>query len=154
MIIRSATLADVQAVLDMSADFYASTPFKEWGPMDREQVESLVLGMIKDHILLVAEVDGKVIGMAGLLLIPFMFNPEVKHASEVVWYIDPSYESKGVGIALLKSMEEEARDRGAEIISMMALSTSPPVASKAYKAMGYTETETMYSKKLNTEENK
>ena len=144
--IRPATNADLSRIVEMSRLFYGTTSYAEWADFDEETVSSLAQLLIDEHVMLVAEVDGKVYGMVGLLVAPHLFNSGVKVACEIVWWVDPDSQGAGVGKALLQAVEGACAAKGAAAIQMVHLSTSPPQAALIYERMGFRHTESSYTK--------
>lgn len=144
--IRNATQADVPAIVEMSAKFYATTSYAGWAEFNPETVAALASNLAENHVMLVAEADGKVCGMVGLFVAPFMFNADRVGAYEVVWWVDPDAQGAGVGKALLAAIEPACKAKGANAIQMVHLASSPPQASMIYERMGYAHTESSYTR--------
>lgn len=70
-----------------------------------------------------------------------------KIASELAWYIEPSYRGHRKAVELVYAYEAWARTVGCKHVSMSLLSTLTD-ASKFYVRMGYTQTEISYLKEL------
>lgn len=147
MIIRSATEADLPAIVGMSARFYATTSYAGWAAFDPEAAESLARNMIDSGVMLIAD-DGGPVGMVGLMVVPFMFNPSLKAAYEVVWWVNPEAQGAGAGKALLAAIEPACRERGCAAIQMVHLANSPPQAAALYERMGFSHTESSFTKEL------
>ncbi|NJB80290.1 GNAT family N-acetyltransferase [Xanthomonas arboricola] len=145
--IRAAHEDDLPAILAMSRKFYATTSYASMTPMDDHTVSDLVFQLM-DSVMLVAELDGQVVGMVGLVVAPFMFNRNIRAAYEVVWWVEPEAQGAGVGKALLAAVEPACVARGASAVVMVHLATSPPQASALYERMGYALSETCYTKNL------
>ncbi len=148
MIVRLATEADLEAIVAMSRAFYATTSYARFVSMSKDAVAALTRSMMETGTMLVAEVDGRVVGMAGLFIAPFMFNHAVRTAHEVVWWVDPDARKSGAGHALLSAVEPACRAAGAVAIQMVHLSNSPPQAAALYERMGYRFSESCYTKEL------
>lgn len=146
MQVRPATLADVPAIVVMSEKFYATTSYCQWAGFNADTVESLASNLVENHLMLVAEDAGRVVGMVGLFVAPFMFNSEVAAAYEVVWWVDPDAQGNGAGKALLAAIEPACRTRDCKAIQMVHLASSPPQAAAIYERMGYAHTESSYTK--------
>ena len=144
--IRAATKDDVARIVEMSRLFYATTSYAEWADFHEETVANLANSLLNDHVMLVAEVDGKVYGMVGLFVAPHLFNVNVKAAYEVVWWVEPEAQGAGVGKALLQAIEPACREKGAVAIQMVHLSSSPPQAALIYERMGFVHTESSYTR--------
>lgn len=146
--IRKAVQADIPAIVAMSRKFYATTSYTQLTPMSDDTVAYLTEMLIDEGVMLVAEVKGDVVGMVGLAVMPFTFNPQVTIAAEVVWWVDPDAQGAGIGRALLEAVPDACKDAGADAVQMMALSSSPPAAAALYERMGYKHTETSFTRAL------
>lgn len=144
MQIHAATEADIPAIVAMSARFYGTTSYAGFAAFDPQAAESLARNMIADGVMLMA---GDV-GMVGLMVVPFMFNPDHRVAYEVVWWVNPESQGTGAGKALLAAIEPACRAKGCTAIQMVHLANSPPQASALYKRMGFAHTESSYTKEL------
>lgn len=144
--IRKATLADVPVIVSMSAKFYETTSYCTWADFSAETVANLASNLTENHVMLVAEHDGRVVGMVGLFVAPFMFNVDKIGAYEVVWWVDPDAQGNGAGKALLAAIEPACKEKGANAIQMVHLASSPPQAAMIYERMGYAHTESSYTR--------
>lgn len=148
MHIRPATLADVPAVVRMSERFYETTSYSEWAEFGPETVEALAVNLAENHVLLLAEHEGQVVGMVGLFVAPFMFNAAKLGAYEVVWWVEPEGRTTGAGKALLSAIQPACEARGCHSIQMVHLHNSPPQAAMLYERAGFRHTESSYTKTL------
>jgi GNAT superfamily N-acetyltransferase len=148
MRVRNATEADVPAITAMARKFYGTTAYANFTPMSDDTVSGLARTMIDSGVMLVADRDGELVGMAGLFVGPFLFNNAIKTAHEVVWWVDPDAQGMGAGKALLGAIEPACRARDVHAIQMVHLSTSPPQAAALYERMGYHLSESCYTKEL------
>lgn len=148
MQVRKATLADVPAIVRMSECFYATTSYCQWADFNAQTVADLAANLAENHVMLVAEHDGEVVGMVGLYIAPFMFNADKRAAYEVVWWVDPIARDTGAGRALLGAIEPACRAAGCDAIQMVHLANSPPQAAMLYERAGYGHTESSYTKVL------
>lgn len=144
--IRKSTLADVPAIVAMSAKFYETTSYAAWAEFNAETVENLAGNLTENHVMLLAEHEGQVVGMVGLFVAPFMFNNDKIGAYEVVWWVDPEAQGNGAGKALLAAIEPACAEKGASAIQMVHLASSPPQAAMIYERMGYAHTESSYTR--------
>ncbi len=146
--IRKATHSDLPAIVSMAAKFYQTTSYAKWADFCPDSVEALAVLMIESGVMNVAEIDGQVRGMVGLVVAPFMFNARKKAAYEVVWWVDEEARGTIAGKALLASVEESCREAGCDTVQMVHLHNSPPQAAALYERMGYAHTESSYTKVL------
>jgi GNAT superfamily N-acetyltransferase len=145
--IRSATMEDADACLELAREFYPLTAYEETEPFDDETVYNLICNLIVSGILNVVENDdGGLVGMIGMAVVPFSFNKNRKVAVEVIWWLSPNAMGKGVGKALLESIDGPCEKMGVHRKIMMHLKTSHPNAAKLLLALGYDHTETIYTK--------
>lgn len=147
-LVRKAVHADVPRIVEMSRRFYATTSYAETVPMSERDVEDIAAMLIDTGVMLVAEVDGRVAGMVGLMVLPFTFNRAARIAAEVVWWVEPEAQGAGVGQALLAAVEPACAAAGVNCIQMMTLATSPPQAAALYERAGYRHSETSFTKEI------
>ncbi len=148
MEIRKATLADVPVIVAMSARFYPTTHYAEWCEMDEASVAGLATGLIENDVFYVAERDGELVGMIGLMIAPFLFNQNRKFAVEIVWWVAPDARGSRIASQLLAVVEQPCRDAGADRIQMVHMPNSPPQAAALYRHAGYAESEISFTKDL------
>lgn len=148
--IRQAKVDDLSVILEMSHKFYPYTSYwtQSQIPLEDEPLAAFVLGLIENGIFHVYEADGKVVGMIGLILVPFLFNPNYLTAGEIIWWVEPEYWSQGIGEQLLLSVEEPCREAGVKHIQMIDISVSTEWANKVYRKHGYLLTERSWTKVL------
>lgn len=146
MQVRKATLADVPAIVRMGERFYAETSYRQFAPYCPDTVADLATLLIEQGVCLV--VGDEPVGMAGLVVAPFMFNRERKAAYEVMWWVEPDAQGQGAGKALLGAIEPACREAGCHAIQMAHLASSPPQAAALYERMGFVHSESSYTKVL------
>jgi predicted N-acetyltransferase YhbS len=149
MIVRPATAADIPACVQMGAKFYATTSYTAMCDYDREAAANVARLLLDSGVLLVADDDGELIGMVGMILSPFVLNPQFTVAYEVMWWVAPDARCSGAGAALVRAVEPACKEKGADAVQQMHLADSPPVAGLMFKRLGYRHTETVYTKALN-----
>ncbi len=144
--IRKAVEQDILEIISMSEKFYAQTHYASLIPANNAAVAALALMLIEQGSLFVAEVDGVVVGILGFVCTPFMFNPALLGAHEVVWYIEEAYRSYGYGPKLLLAAEQEFKRVGINFIQMVDLPENNSGAGELYKRLGYSTSELSYTK--------
>ncbi len=92
--------------------------------------------------------DNSSVGFLGAILMPDVNNGDLV-ATEMFWYVSPSYRKSMWGIRLLTTFEKWAKEIGAKRVVMAHL-TNPEgeVLGKFYTRKGYTLTESHYVKEL------
>lgn len=148
--IRLAVLEDIPDICRMATEFYKTTSYANLSkiPLNYDDVVALAELMINAQTISVAVIEGKVHGMIGLVVIPFVFNADYMHAGEIVWWVDDEVKGTGMGRALLDAAETMARDVGAVHIQMVDLISSGDLPGKIYTSAGYQLTERSYTKVL------
>jgi N-acetylglutamate synthase-like GNAT family acetyltransferase len=98
--------------------------------------------------LVVAELDGEVVGLAQLHVSPTMAleRPAAKIDGIVV---DESCRGRGIGRALIEAMEAEARARGCPLL-YLTTATRRTEAHEFYLRVGFEETGKRFGKSLET----
>lgn len=136
-ILREATVGDLpcitaiysQAVLEGTATFETDPP--DEAEMGRR------LESVQAHALpwLVAVQDGQVLGYA--YLSPFRLRSAYRYCVELSIYIDPAHQGRGLGHQLMRTLVEQARERGLRHI-IGAVGDSANAASLAlHRAHGF-----------------
>lgn len=147
--IREAGIDDLPRLVCMGRDFFNETELWNVTSFDEQSAMKTLSAMItnKDSVILVAEKDGVVVGVAGAVIVPFYFNMAQQVAQEFFWFVEREYRNGSVGIRLYDALEQWARDGGAGLMSMAALGCNPSV-SKFYFQRGYYQQETNYLRRL------
>lgn len=146
--IRKARQTDLRRIVEMSEQFYPQTPYIKVAPFDSNAVATLASALIDNGIMLVAEIEGNVVGMVGLVVTSFPFNPAVIGAYEIIWWVDPAHQSNGVGKDLLLAIDPAAKEAGATYIHMVCMADSPIQAAALYIKSGYDHTEMSFTKRI------
>lgn len=146
MNIRSAKIEDDGALIAMGRKFYESLPYKDVA-YDEASAARWLAFMRKAGVLLVAELDGKPIGMAGGLYSPFVFNDNHLVGAEILFWVEPEHRQAKIGSALLAALEDDAHSRGAIRWSMIAIEGTQDRIGKIYEREGYTLHEHTYAKR-------
>jgi GNAT superfamily N-acetyltransferase len=148
MNIRHATPADIPRIIEMGAKFWAQTAYRDI-PYCPDSIAESALEMLAQRLLIVAELEGRVVGAVGALAVPLYANRDVLTASEMYWYVDEEHRDTGAGKALLAGIEDAARERGVKLFGMMALqAVEPDKAAAIYKRLGYQPGELTFFKVL------
>ena len=137
--IRDAQLADAQAIAGLLAQL--SYPAETRGVEGRLER----LHIVGDRVV-VADVDGAVVGLAHLQVAPAIEHdrPAAKLAALVV---DETHRGEGIGRALVDAMEGEARTRGCTLL-YLTTATRRADAHEFYRRVGLEETGKRFAKTL------
>lgn len=145
--IRAATFEDYATLIDMGRKFYSDLPYSDI-PFNEKSAVRWLDFMAKQGVLLVAEMQGVVIGMAGGVFSQFIFNDEHKVGAELMFWIEPLFRAEGIGVQLLETLEKAAQNAGCVRWSMIAVCDgSQARVGKYYERHGYSLTEHTYTKR-------
>lgn len=147
--VRRAELADLASCLDMTARFHAASPISGVAPFDRDGMAVTLREMMVNLRagVWLAILDGQPVGIAGALMYPLYFNPAYEVVQELFWWLNPEARGSGAGENLFQSIQDWAKDMGANVIFMVALDDSRVgKMDKFYKRAGFHPMERTYMK--------
>ena len=133
----------------MSDSSSVATLLGELGyPSTREQTEERLTRIVADPstLVLVAELEGELAAL-GVLHVQNLVERDDLGFEVAGLVVGERFRRRGVGEALMAALEEEARNRGGEV---MVLNTAHRRADAHafYEALGYEHTGRRYAKKL------
>lgn len=141
--IRDAVPEDVPRIVEMSTRFNASSIYRRLFPTTPERLEELAVLLITDHKLWVAEVDGAVVGMLGLAVVPHIMTGLI-YGEEVGWWVEPEHRHRSAGPRLMHTMECYVRQNRLHMVKMLAPADSS--VGDFYRKCGYQAIETAWIK--------
>lgn len=147
--IREATVGDVAAVVIHGREFFIEAGWSDVAEYREEDCASTLRHLVESDtgILLVHEVDGAVVGMAGGMVSPLYFDFTHLSGQELFWWVRP--DQRGAGAALLTALESAARKKGCKSWVMIALDrVQPERTGRIYQRRGYRASEHTYIKRL------
>ncbi len=149
MIIRKAVQADYHALIEIGHKFFEFNAYRKYSHIDEMSLLRTFHQLSSDHVLLVAEVNGLIIGTAGAFIAPLYWNFDQLQGLEAFWWIDPEFRREGAGRELREALQAEASAKGVRFWNMIALKESMhDVVCSQYEAHGMTPVETVYMKVL------
>ncbi|WP_099210179.1 GNAT family N-acetyltransferase [Thermococcus henrietii] len=141
MRIRWATLDDVGGIVELhtagekvSGNLYER--YTQGGPWMAVETLSIHLNnlLLDDQLVAVAELNGKVVGEVEVLFSEESINGEIRRIGHVdLIEVHPDYRRKGVGRALMEFVEDVARERGVEMLTVQPEGE----AEGFYKKLGF-----------------
>lgn len=139
-VIREAEPDDLEALLEMGKAFFDHSGSSSFTTFDEASFTTTLMSLmsgIAGGSLLVADVDGRAIGMAACVVFPFYANMETKIGQEIFWWVKPEYR-KGIGGSLMDELEAAAGRKGAKIFIGANLSGEHDAAfARLYRRRGY-----------------
>lgn len=148
MNVRHATRDDIPRIVEMGQAFYAMSGYAQIAEASIPSLAGLAIVTMETGVMLVAEADGEVVGMACLFIEPFTFNLEVSVASELAWWIEPEHRGGMLAMQMMQAIDAACRAKGAGVIRMAALRNSPPQAAALYERLGYQKADSHYMRVL------
>lgn len=154
--IREATLDDAPRLVEMATRFLLET---RYGAMFDNRATPVTIGGLVEQVLrfgaiFVAEVtvpyaDGssetKLIGMLAIVVVPHPLTG-LAYADEIAWWVEPEHRGGSIGPHILRSAETWARQKGANMVKLVA-----PAGSRVgtfYERVGYQAVETAFIKTI------
>jgi GNAT superfamily N-acetyltransferase len=123
IVVREAVEADLPIYVQLSADFHAASPMQRVCEFEPEGFKEFVLSAIDnpDICILLAELNGEIVGITGGIIYPLYFSPSHKVSQELWWWLTPAARGSGVGNKMFKHLQLWSKERGAKTIFMIAL---------------------------------
>lgn len=151
MNVREATVADLDAYVELLAHFHAASPMHGVADYDPVGIRAFLAASLENSniALFVGELDGKIVGVTSCLLYPMYFNPGYEVAQELWWWLTPDARGSGVGQAMFKRIEAWAKEKNARALFMIALEDERAAAmEKVYFRAGFRPLERTFIKEL------
>jgi len=149
--IRYASPNDGPWLLDMGEAFFREAGHHDkTGHFDPVSFGHAIDALGSHDLLLVAEEDGKPVGMAGADVGRAFWNHQTILGREAFWYIGKDYR-KGQGRALLEGLEQAAKRAGATLFDVVAEEGEGrrgDALARLYRAAGYSPAERVFRKRL------
>lgn len=142
--IRFATHADMPAIIEMAERFYPRSMHSAVIPFCAESTAKSMAQVLQNGFVLIAEAGGLVVGMLGMYIAPFALNHQYRTATEAMWWVDDDSRSTGAGLQLKYKARSESKARGATIMTMSTLSTTPGGVADLLVRTGFRHAESTY----------
>lgn len=145
--IRKAELKDIDSIKNLAKEFYEEG-LKEYGlSLDLETLDETIKKFITDHIALVAQRNGEIVGAIGGMLTPSIFNKNQLIGQEVIWYLSKNQRKGLIGNNLINAFEDDCKRKGADFVAMMNIGNLyTAILDRFYKIKGYRLLENQYIK--------
>ncbi len=152
--IRNATQEDADALVRMGAAWAeeAGMPARFGVEFCPQSFLTTCEALARTGIMLIAEHEGKPVGMLGAAFIPVLWNYKVLLAQETWWHVRPTNRKglrKETSEALLKEYEERATAKGVLFSGIVQeLGPRRSAVVRLYEAKGYAPAESVFIKRL------
>lgn len=144
MTLREATAADLDRLVEMGEHFIDQSVYRTKLAKNAEQLRALAAQIIAspDGVVLVAEDADSLVGMLAAIVYAHHMSGE-RIAGEVAWWVEPSH--RGVGLRLLRRVEQWAHEKGAVSLQMIAPTAD---VETLYQRLGFEPVERTYQRRL------
>lgn len=148
--IREARIEDILEMVELGREFFNFTELGRITEYDPESSAKTLKALIENEMatILLIEINGKVVGVAGAVLAPFYFNLNHLTGQEFFWFISEKYRGSKEALKLFNALEEWAQGKGAKSFFMIALRCNYTSIKKLYERKGYFEQETQFARRL------
>lgn len=138
LVFRPATRGDVDVIVRMLADDPLGAQREQYAsPLPRSYERAFVaIQADPNNELVVAEADGRVVGVVQLTFIPYLTHQGSWRALIEGVRVDASARSQGVGQRMFTWAIERARERGCRIVQLTT-DKSRPDALRFYQRLGF-----------------
>ncbi len=149
-VIRAATNDDIPAMVVYGDQFWTQTRYFAAGvEYDSETVLNQAFELIESGVVLMAEDQGRVVGLMLVIIAPFPMNMHYLQAIEWVFYVDPEYRRGGLGVKLIAEAEKRLIEKDVKFFTMVSLTNvTPKAANQLYESLGFEHSETNFTKDL------
>ena len=150
-VVRLMEKDDTAAYVNMAAAFHADMPVGDIIPFDPESTTTFLTNLIGNenfHVIL-AEIDGVPIGIAGAALYPMYFSHSSFVVQEMWWWLSPQHRGSGAARQMYKDIEDWAVKHNAVAVFMIALhDDNVERMAKMYARSGFRPMERTFIKGL------
>lgn len=145
--VRDGNKDDLPAVVEMARAFWRHTRYDD--AFDADYVEFMAAMAIEHGLLAILELDGVAEGFVAGLKSPLLACADVLSGTEIAWWVNPSARKGRNDIALMQHIEQMAKAQGVKYWNMIVMeSCQPEVGAAIYESLGYTKSETSYTRVL------
>ena len=147
MVIRVATVNDIDTLCEMGSRFLAFAPHGKHVNTTAEDYRSGCEAFMRFGTVFIAERDGKACAMLACAIMPVWFAPSILMAHELAWWVDEDARGSSAAVRLVRAFEEFARESGARIIAMSQLhAVNGEQVGRMLTKLGYEPSEMTYIK--------
>lgn len=147
--IRHAQSEDLDALSEIGTKFLQYSRYGKMVDPSSDDIRDGIKVMLDHGCVVVAEVDGKVVGAIGGTPVNLWFSRTTPVVAELAWWVNEEYRNGSIGVKLLWAFEDWAQSIGARAICLsdLALEDGAPV-SKILSKLGYSMVEQAHIKEF------
>ncbi|MEY4530039.1 MAG: hypothetical protein RLZZ156_760 [Deinococcota bacterium] len=151
MIIRRALESDLEAIAELLFSLVEYPSFQKMGlEAVLAQVTKSFSASHHQQLIVVAELEGRVVGYAVMYWMTLLFMQPEGYISELFVHLDAS--GQGIGTALLEKLKLEANARGCQRLTLINLMDRESYRRQFYAKQGWKEQKNAVRFVLNLEE--
>ena len=140
--IRTATIDDLDVIVEMCEKFFAETYHSNDFEFDIGTTTEVLIHLIENCTVFISGDDA----VFAAFVYPSLFNKYILVALEVLWWIKPEKRNLGTGIRLLKYAESHLKHSGVKSLTVGNLDNDS--IGDIYRKMGYIKREESYVRVL------
>lgn len=114
---------DVDWFVEVAAVGMLEDELKRPELVNRRHLYTLTQKVVEDGTAFIAKCDGVCVGALAAMLVPNMYNPNLKTFAELFWYVLPEYRATRAGALLFSAFESKGSECADEAV-MSILNTS------------------------------
>jgi len=148
--IREATLIDISQIIELLKEFFDTADIAKISEGDIESSTNTITNLIKNNnmAIIVMDIDNKIVGCLGVVVIPFYFNSKHLIGHEFFWFVSEKHRGTKESLRLFNSAEEWAKNHGAKSMMMTSLAYNINSLRNFYRRKKYVELETSFIRKF------
>lgn len=139
---RTANRYDVDWMFQECKAFSEAYPSKFSLAGNETYARVFISNLIQNHLVIVAVKDGERAGFIAGMIGPHHFNPDIKHLTEIFWWVPPALRMTGVGAKLF--LEFVAFGKANCDCITMTLEKDTGISDAALEKRGFKLTEKAY----------
>ena len=143
---------EVEPLSDSSLDWFVNIAAVQMLTHEVKRTELIHMGQLhrlavmgkESGTAFISKIGNKYTGAIGGLLLPNVFNPDIKTLTEIFWYVLPEYRNTRSGLMLLNTFNKCGMECADEI--NMCLLMDSPVSTKSLEKRGFEMKEVSFRK--------
>ena len=141
--IRDAVYADIPEIMVMLENFseFYGTRIKVFPHPDEAAV--IIANLIEEHVFLVADKDGELVGLIAGFSVPHILNPRIRILSECFWWTEEAHRNGLAGGRLLAEFIKRGKN-GYDWITLSLVDKLSPIQSEAIEKRDFVKKETAF----------
>lgn len=147
--IRNAQIEDLDALSAIGSKFLQYSRYSKMVDPSSDDIRDGIRVMIDHGCVMVAEIDGEVVGAIGGTPVNLWFSRSTPVVAELAWWVNEEHRNGSIGVKLLWAFEDWAQSIGARAICLsdLVLGDGAPV-SKILSRLGYSMVEQAHIKEF------